>query len=419
MNSNYNNEFFDAYLRNECSEAERTAFKLELGSNSELRSDFEAYKNYRELLKAAPAVTASDDFTDRVVRDIRNRADARTFSWKKVYKGFFSKEFAGVVLSIVLIGALFWPQMTTMLEPTASYRLSEVEMAPEAPSMAMSDQIDEVLMEESAPTVSAAKDDALFGSNGVGADKAKEAASAGRSSDQRLAVKKQEKAGAKSKTISHKEMQRRLEAVEKKQVQSAPSTKQEADRVNELLSVQSVPAETAPAVVASHKSTVQQAPAVGGDMDGAKGVSVQAESKEMASNYSPRMEGSHEDRRLRSPRRAKKQQKPKEVQEEMVQESDMLFDQVEMESFSLGAIVESNDIAIVQDTVADTEPSSWRTFPFDHYKAMAISGQTDTVTVHLPPEELDRFVSAWKEKGGIVIDTVSQETETVLTVIPW
>ncbi len=115
MSSKYDNLFFERYIRGELSQSERDQFENDLTSSEPLRLELLSAQAYFEAIHAVPEISVSEEFTDRVVREVRARADRRKFSFAGLLKGLFSRESIGVVISMVVLAVLFRSQLTSVV----------------------------------------------------------------------------------------------------------------------------------------------------------------------------------------------------------------------------------------------------------------------------------------------------------------
>ena len=67
-------EFFDRYLRGDCSADEQKQFESACKKESSLKSEFETFKQYKLYLSSASEITASEQFTNSVIRTINQKS---------------------------------------------------------------------------------------------------------------------------------------------------------------------------------------------------------------------------------------------------------------------------------------------------------------------------------------------------------
>ncbi len=111
MNTNYSEEFYDSYLRGECSSEEQRSLQEACDVSTELKREFEQFKSYRELVHGSRTVKASEQFTNDVIRKVRQRNMKKSDSLHTLFTGFFSREMFGVMATLVIVVVVLWPQL--------------------------------------------------------------------------------------------------------------------------------------------------------------------------------------------------------------------------------------------------------------------------------------------------------------------
>ncbi len=146
MNTKYNEEFFDSYLRGECSSDEQRSFENTCSESTELKEQFEQFKSYRELVHGSRTVKASEQFTNDVIRKVRQRNVKKSDSLHTLFTGFFSREMFGVMATLVIVVVVLWPQLQPDRALESSF--SSMDRAEKSVSLSEAVAFDDVVEEE-------------------------------------------------------------------------------------------------------------------------------------------------------------------------------------------------------------------------------------------------------------------------------
>lgn len=390
MNSNWNSEFFDRYLRSECSEDECTAFEKALKNSKDLTSEFEEFREYKELINQSKEYSAPENFTDNVIREIRKKADTpSTFS--AVFKGLFRREIIGVTTSILILAVLFWPHMqsvTTLDESTILEELSSYQ-----PQESIQEKKDEVSKEiTSAPEKEAAIDEA----------------------------KVQEKRKIRARKRKSKPSRKGTGAADEGfgAAASAPATALRSE-------IAIGQADKVPQRTVTKSSSGESQLAYSEDLTLAKKQKRYEDIK-----HSKQKSGIELMEEQRAPSYEKKKlSKPKKMEKaEVVTYSDsyemesiemVMSADLDMASAEASQFPEPSHRGVKSAKQAPqlksrpTQPSD--SFPFEKYHAV-VTG-TDTLSVTIPRRYLRRLSRDWVEYGGTVLDTVENDSTVILKLI--
>jgi len=134
---NFDSLFFERFIRGECSETEQIAFEDALTQSESLRQEFVQAKAYFSAIQTVHDVPVSEDFTDRVVEQIRLRAEKRSFAFP-LFRGIFSREVIGVVSTVIVLAVVFRSHFSGVIQdfkpvPSAMDQLSSSPMQKSVP----------------------------------------------------------------------------------------------------------------------------------------------------------------------------------------------------------------------------------------------------------------------------------------------
>lgn len=395
MSSKWNSEFFDRYLHSECSADERIAFEEELSRSAELKSSFDEFRRYRELITHSRHYTAPENFTDNVIREIRKKAAPSPAG--ALLKGLFRREIVGVAVSVLVLAVVFWPHMqsvTTLDESaivqevthqieqsTADVTVSEREEIETAVLSAKSEapQISPQQAEEGVQAI-LSKRSSLQG--GGGASVSESAGSSGTLSGETAPVEKGRLAEKKSRVRKAAVPQKEASQVREKQAESGQSVEHSLNGFGMQTATESKALRS--------EAPVKQKQSPESEKQSFKTESCQA-APQAESQRSFEMEAS-----------------------EMLLSADM-----EVSSYA-DQIPEPNHRGVngLKEEVklsTDSTPSDKSAFPFDDYDA-EVSGE-DTLRVTIPHRYLRRLVRDWEKSGGTVIDTVDNDSTVTLLLV--
>lgn len=396
MSSKWNSEFFDRYLHSECSADERKAFEEELSRSAELKSSFDEFRRYRELITHSRHYTAPENFTDNVIREIRKKAAPCPAG--ALLKGLFRREIVGVAVSVLVLAVVFWPHMqsvTTLDESaivqevthqieqsTADATVPEREAIETAAVLSAKSEAPQISLQQAEEGVQAilSKRSSLQG--GGGASVGESAGSPGTLSGETAPVEKGRLAEKKSR------------------VRKAAVPQKEASQLREK--------QTESGLIVEHS------------LNGF-GMQTATESKALRSEAPVKQKQSPESEKQSLKTESFQAAPQAESQRSFEMEANEMLLSADMEVSSYAdQIPEPNHRGVngLKEEVklsTDSTPSDKSAFPFDDYDA-EVSGE-DTLRVTIPHRYLRRLVRDWKKSGGTVIDTVDNDSTVTLLLV--
>jgi len=398
MNTKYSEEFFDSYLRGECSSDKKQSFESACEQSAQLKKEFEQFKSYRELVHGSRTIQASDQFTNDVIRKVRQRSAEKTDSLRTLFTGFFSRELIGVMATLVIIVVVFWPQ----LQPDRAFEISFTSKDSEQSKVSVMNEYDEMMMEE---TVQEAEES-------VSEEPLFEAAQVQKEVPNEQGVR----LGFSDMSSDDDAAPQVLEEVRVSRVH-APSAVRDERRA-------SAPVVSEPAViaeVASEPMAMQREFASEDQMDLSasgftSGDQVQARSELAqvaasmagASSSEMKMEREVEERVFAKSAAAKRS--VQYDRSEQADESDIMLDRSSVDH----EIVELEQ----QLRALETEPDDkWEEFPFEQFQATVDEESGDTILVTVPKDQAEALLELWTKHEGTVLGKKEKRRVTELKLL--